>query len=72
MTISNAELRSKRTKATAFPLSVAKKMLFATFRSADSALCNFLNPDWKVSYRELDLRIFKRNEGLEVYNYRRQ
>ncbi len=55
-TISKAELRSKRTRATALPLSVASIMSLVTFNRADSVLWSFLNPDWKVSYNELDSR----------------
>ncbi len=52
-TISKAELRSKRTWATAPPLSVASIMSLVTFNRADPVLWSFLNPDWKVSYSEL-------------------
>ncbi len=55
-TMSNAELRSKRTRATALPLSVASIMSLITFSKADSVLYSFLNPDWKVSYNELESR----------------
>ncbi len=55
-TISKAELRCKRTRATALPLSVASIMSLVTFNRADSVLWRFLNPDWKVSYSDLDSR----------------
>ncbi len=55
-TISKAELRSKRTRATALPLSVASIMSLVTFNKADSVLWSFLNPDWNISYSELNSR----------------
>ncbi len=41
---------------TALPLSLASIMSLVTFSKADSVLYNFLNPDWKIAYNELESR----------------
>lgn len=48
-TISNAELRSNRTRITESPEMADNRMSFSTLRRADSVLWFLLKPDWNVS-----------------------
>ncbi len=55
-TVSNAADKSKRTRTTESPESVAKRISFNTLKKAISVLWADLKPDWKISVIQLRFR----------------
>ena len=76
--MSNAALRSNRTKMAQDPVSTVRRMSFFTLSRADSVLCRVLKPDWNLSRMEyvckyedtcvktIFSRTFERNGSFEM------